>query len=180
MYGGAFNPPTIAHENIIKTILKHIQVDKLVVVPVGHHYKKDGLVDIQHRIEMLSRLNVPIIIEDIERDHFQGSLHTLKQLELKYNRPFGFIIGSDQLEHIHTWIEYQQLFAHYNVMIVKRPNFDIQPYISKLEDLKCQYQILDMDFNLSSTDFRTQKKHPLDVVTKEVLDYINEHHLYKE
>lgn len=180
MYGGAFNPPTIAHENIIKAILKLIKNDKLVLVPVGNHYKKNGLVDINHRIHMLSLLNLSIIIEDIERDMFKGSIHTLKALEVKYESPFGFIIGSDQLKDITSWIEYQVLFAHHKVIIVRRPHFDIHPYIAMLDKLKCQYQILELHYDISSTEFRNKEKKPQDVVNKDVLEYIKLNHLYKE
>ena len=38
VYGGSFNPPTIAHERISKDILSLDNVDKFIYLPVGDRY----------------------------------------------------------------------------------------------------------------------------------------------
>ena len=39
-FGGSFNPPTIAHYNLIKQALKEYNFDKVYFVPVNDYYKK--------------------------------------------------------------------------------------------------------------------------------------------
>ena len=40
-FGGSFNPPTIAHYNLIKQALKEYNFDKVYFVPVNDYYKKE-------------------------------------------------------------------------------------------------------------------------------------------
>ena len=53
-FGGAFNPPTIAHINLVKEALKEYSFDAIYFVPVNNFYKKQGLIDISQRIDMLN------------------------------------------------------------------------------------------------------------------------------
>ena len=39
-FGGAFNPPTIAHINLVKEALKEYSFDAIYFVPVNNFYKK--------------------------------------------------------------------------------------------------------------------------------------------
>jgi len=180
MYGGAFNPPTKAHELIIFTVKRMIQEETLVLVPVGNAYHKEGLVAMKHRIEMLRLLKLPVIIDALEEHVFNGTIDTLKRLEHKYQHAFGFIIGSDQLPYITTWIDYKTLFKTFPVMIVSRPSFDIAPYIPVLDSLTSTYTIIKLDLEISSTQFRKGLKNPTDIVNSNVLSYIKANSLYEE
>ena len=51
VYGGSFNPPTLAHLAIIEYLAT--RYEKLIVIPNGKLYVKNGLIDFNHRIEML-------------------------------------------------------------------------------------------------------------------------------
>lgn len=52
-FGGCFNPPTNAHINLAKKVLKECKLDKVVFVPVGDFYDKKELVPAKHRYNML-------------------------------------------------------------------------------------------------------------------------------
>lgn len=43
VYGGCFNPPTIAHQEIISYLANHY--DKVILIPTGNDYNKVGLID---------------------------------------------------------------------------------------------------------------------------------------
>ena len=180
MYGGAFNPPTKAHEHIIYTVKRIIKEETLVLVPVGNTYHKEGLVDMKHRIEMLNLLKLPVIIDSLEAQEFNGTIDTLKRLEDKYHHPFGFIIGSDQLPYITTWIDYKTLFNTFPVMIISRPSSDIKPYLPILDSLESTYTIIALDLDISSTQFRKGLKNPTDIIDSNVLKYIKANSLYEE
>ena len=73
-FGGSFNPPTIAHYNLIKQALKEYNFDKVYFVPVNDYYKKEKLISIDQRIEMLNLLckkesNIEVL--DIEKKNQQ-------------------------------------------------------------------------------------------------------------
>ena len=55
-FGGSFNPPTKAHEELAKEIMKEFNLDKLFFVPVGNTYQKNGLIDEKDRYRMLNIL----------------------------------------------------------------------------------------------------------------------------
>ena len=42
-FGGSFNPPTIAHLDLVKKAIQKYQLDKVYFVPVNNFYKKEEL-----------------------------------------------------------------------------------------------------------------------------------------
>ena len=70
-FGGAFNPPTIAHINLVKEALKEYSFDAIYLVPVNNFYKKQGLIDISQRIDMLNlecKNNSKMFVSEIEKE----------------------------------------------------------------------------------------------------------------
>ena len=45
VFGGAFNPPTIAHLNIIKKLLSTYKGSHVLLLPVGNDYSKSEFFD---------------------------------------------------------------------------------------------------------------------------------------
>ena len=67
VYGGCFNPPTIAHQEIISYLANHY--DKVILIPTGNDYNKVGLIDYKNRVEMLNIIIKPynnVVISTIE------------------------------------------------------------------------------------------------------------------
>ena len=53
-WGGAFNPPTLAHLSFPEYILhEYSEVEKVLFVPVNSLYEKNCLIDNEHRFNML-------------------------------------------------------------------------------------------------------------------------------
>ncbi|MGB0175187.1 MAG: nicotinate-nicotinamide nucleotide adenylyltransferase [Acholeplasmataceae bacterium] len=179
MYGGAFNPPTIAHHNIMLKIQKRYPSDKIFVVPVGDHYNKSDLVSFHHRKSMLLEMNPSLTIVDLEQHiPFQGTIHTMRYLKETTGDDVGFIIGADQLETIHQWIEYESLFHDFQVIIITRPNYDTKAFEEALQAMQCKYEVIQLSLNISSTSFRETLNEQL--LHQHVLTYIKKHHLYEE
>jgi cytidyltransferase-like protein len=68
IFGGSFNPPTIAHISIAIELLKEKNIEKVIFVPVGNQYKKNDLIDVKHRMDMLKQYfedNSELEISDI-------------------------------------------------------------------------------------------------------------------
>ena len=181
-FGGSFNPPTIAHLNILKFLTKKLNAEVLLV-PNGddYHYHDKKLIDFNKRVDMLNLLvkdvNNVIIDKGESTRPFKGSVETLKY----YHHPY-FVIGADSLSFITTWIDAKKLIRQNKFIVFNRPGYNIDE-IFKSDRLLALYRhhfiIVNYELgNASSTEFKKTFNDKL--LTKEVYDYIVENELYKE
>lgn len=183
VYGGSFNPPTLAHKRIIETLLEQNPKDEVIVIPVGNDYKKIGLIDVKHRLEMLKRTVFGmsrVKISDIEIDKtYQGTLASLDKLSETYN-DLSYVIGSDQLSDIKTWISYESLLEKYPFVIMMRNNMHPDDAEYLVKGLTHHFSYIQFDYPIASTDIRMKKNGYEKHLDPEVLAYIKENNLYKE
>jgi nicotinate-nucleotide adenylyltransferase len=181
MYGGSFNPPTRAHEAIVSCVKSHIGLQTLVLVPVGNDYKKPELIDIKHRLHMLACLKMDCLIDTTEVEFpYEGTLKTLNRLENIYQDRFGFVIGADQLKNFHTWIHVDILCMNHPMLIIKRPGYDITPYIDILIRLHANYHFLELEIDIASHPIRKNYKAYQEHISPCVYQYIEKNRLYED
>lgn len=181
-FGGSFNPPTIAHLKIVETALEEFGLNKLVIVPMGDKYEKSELLSFDIRYEMLKNAfkgNKKIVISDMQKNQLKKSyaIDTFKKINEKYNSTKNFfIMGLDNYTNISNWKCADELTNNYNYIVFKRDNIEV-PKISK------NVCYLDVSYNVSSTDARNKIKNnesAENILSKEVIDFINDNKLYKE
>ncbi|MBQ8293173.1 MAG: FAD-dependent oxidoreductase [Bacilli bacterium] len=181
-FGGSFNPPTIAHYNILKLLSNDLNANVLLV-PNGddYHYHNKELLTFDHRVEMLKLMtkdlkNIEIITSE-QNKAFKGSVETLKE----YNHPW-FVIGADSLAYITTWIDAKKLIRQNRFIVLNREGFDIDSIFQNdrlLTLYRHHFTIIDFELgDVSSSNFRSTFDESL--VTKEVYNYIINNNLYKE
>lgn len=182
LYGGAFNPPTIAHLEIIKHLRAKYPFAHIIVMPTNNKYKDEAIVDYHHRYKMVELLVGTIDnleVSDFElkqNDKYLGTADTL----VKLNHPY-FVMGADALAKIMTWINPDNLVKDNHFIVFPRDGININEIINNSSLLK-KYQdhfiIIDdfKEIDCSSTIFRVDKNK--DLVTNEVFDYIKQNHLY--
>lgn len=183
VYGGSFNPPTLAHKRIIETILKHDPSGEVIVIPVGNDYRKIGLIDVEHRLNMLKRTlkDIPRVhISRLEIDYpYKGTLASLDKLSETYDA-LCYVIGSDQLPDIKKWIDYESLLKKYPFVIMMRHNMHPDDAEYLVQGLDHDFQYIHFDQPMASTDIR-HKIHGYEKnLDPDVLSYILENHLYEE
>lgn len=129
IFGGAFNPPTIGHQQIVNRISE--EFDEVWIMPCNkHRYKKD-LVSNKLRLEMLNSLKFEkdnVIISDFEiRNDLNGRLYETMVLlkSIFKDCEFHIIFGSDNLNNIETFFEFQKLIDENNFSIIPRKGEDI-------------------------------------------------------
>ena len=178
VYGGSFNPPTIAHKLIIDKLFLVFRPDNIIVVPVGNSYKKKDLIDFNHRLEMAKLLDNRIIVSDIENNkEYLGTLDLLNKLSEFYDDLY-YVIGSDNLIHLDTWINYKELLENYKFIVFNRHNLDLQDIIlEKYPEYKNNFLVIDIDMDISSTRFRETKDKTL--IPDEIYEYIKKNKLYE-
>lgn len=175
VYGGSFNPLTIAHEEIINYIYKNI-TDNLIILPNGDKYALKNLVSFDKRVEMIKTVFPNILIDDYEnKQEFRG---TVKYLEDR-NHPF-FVLGGDSLKEMITWIDYENLIANNRFIVFNRESTNFDELFASNEILrmnKHNFYILNVSFSpVSSSEFKNKKNELF--VSSKVLDFINKNKLY--
>ncbi|MDD4069406.1 MAG: nicotinate (nicotinamide) nucleotide adenylyltransferase [Candidatus Izemoplasmatales bacterium] len=187
VFGGAFNPPTIAHKEIYFLIDKVIGFDHFIFLPVSNKYNKSTLINDEYRIEMLKILikdlpKAQLSLLEIDDFNYLGTYESLKRLSDKFpNEEIAFIIGSDNLVNIKRWINSRRLVSEFRFIVINRNHQDATKIIEKdplLSENRDNFRIVSgFKQYVSSTAFRDS----LDpyYVTEEIYQYIMEKDLYR-
>ncbi len=187
VFGGAFNPPTIAHKEIYYHIQKSIDFDEFIYLPVSNLYTKSSLIANHHRANMLELLTkglkkATVSLLELSDSDFLGTYQSLLRIQEKYpQEEVAFVIGADNLGSIHKWINARNLLIDFKFVVINRDKLDIVKVIEKdnfLKEFKDRFIILPhFDSDISSTIFR-ETLDPA-YVTEEIYDYIMKNDLYR-
>jgi nicotinate-nucleotide adenylyltransferase len=184
IYGGSFNPPTIAHYEIAKYIISMFPNDEFFFLPTSNFYEKDNLKDFQYRVDMLEILcrhlsgKAKISTFELELDRYMGTDYTLNH----FQNPC-FVMGADNLLAISTWINYPHVVITHRFLVIPRGNIDLERVFSEnkiLKKYRNHFTILDQfqKLYISSSEYRSTKDRKL--LLPEVANYIEKNNLYKE
>lgn len=180
VFGGVFNPPTIAHYEAAKIVMEHFDVDRFIFLPVGQNYILKDIAESKHRYQMVKLLADTIGAEvsriEIDADDFLGSYEVMNQLELTDGH---FLMGSDNLKNFSKWRNTEKLIREYHLIVLKRQD-DVDEIIKQdplLSKYKDRIKIINtFDYNVSSTMYRNSRED--DLIHSLIEDYIKEHNLY--
>lgn len=192
-FGGSFNPVTKAHIDLAREILEKYKLDKIVFVPVGNHYIKQGLVNEQHRYNMLKMATdkyEKLEVSNIELNQ-NKNLTTLEAFNKIEDTFVGiekyYIIGEDNLYKILSSQDSAELINNYKYIVIQRNTQEITDLIcTNKETIKNKNSFTIMENvnhkDTSSTKVREliieKNKEVVEIMDKKVLDYIEENKLY--
>lgn len=185
--GGSFNPPTLAHMEMMK-VLNKFNPQKIILLPNGDRYKlcyqDKKLNNFDSRCDMLKELIIDSELTNCEisvienEHHFMGTYYTLEQL----NNP-AFVLGSDCLFDFPKWHHFESLVKNNHFVVFTRESdyqkcFDFLKKTDYLKDNINHFTFINFDMaDISSTKFKeTLNK---DILTKNVYRYIKKHNLYE-
>lgn len=182
LYGGAFNPPTLAHFNIIKYLVENYPQAKLIILPASKHYK-EGIVAYYHRKRMLEiilkDLKANLVISNYEQRQrkFQGTFATLQHFLHPY-----FVIGADQILELQRWLNFPQVIIENKFIVFPRNDINGEEYILQDPILREYYHNFTFiknfpSLNISSSQYRRQKDPSL--LNAHVNNYILTNKLYQ-
>ena len=179
-FGGSFNPPTIAHLDLVKKAIQKYQLDKVYFVPVNNFYKKEDLLDIRQRINMLEIIcsqETKISVSDIEveNDRPLKAIDVFEIIEKKFQEnDIYFLMGEDNYLKISSWSNYNKLLKYKYIVFQRKRESSINKenvlYINSVENL-----------NISSSIIREKIKNNesiTNLVTSDIEKYIKENKLY--
>jgi nicotinate-nucleotide adenylyltransferase len=185
IYGGAFDPPHLAHVALAKAAMAQFNLAELRVIPTGDAvHKRRPLSPAYHRVAMakLAFADVSNVVVDSCEVNRGGASYTIDTLaELRAAHPdanFTLIIGQDQLTAFHTWQSYQDILKMATLAVALRgSSIMVPPEIA--------FQAIDFaPQSVSSSDIRQMVRLKDDQfktkMAASVAQYIQEHALYTQ
>jgi len=190
IFGGTFDPPTIAHLNAAKIFIKELQLDELWFVPAKQNVLKHlAFASPMQRLEMSTLLvegEEKMCITDIEVNAPgpSYSYNTIKALEYTFPKTeFWLLGGSDILTNFTQWHKVEKLVKLCRVGILLRlPDTMNVVYTRIPNEFRNVVDIINHPMpDISSTEVRTKMKEgkPVSHLLKpSVYDYIVENQIY--
>ena len=188
IYGGSFNPMHIGHEKIVDYVLNNLNMDKIIIIPVGiPSHRENNLEQSDTRLKICKEIfkgNKKIEVSDIEIKS-EGKSYTydtlLKLIDLYgENNEFFEIIGEDSLKSLKTWKNYEELLKICKFVVFRRKD---DKNIQIDEEFLNNKNIIILEneyYNISSTEIRNMVKNNEDIsafVNKKVKKLIEKEYL---
>lgn len=181
IYGGSFNPPTIAHYQIAKRIIEEFDVKDFIFVPTGDVYDKANLASAKDRVKMLElvckRLKHASVSDyEASQVYFEGTYKTLEFFSGYY-----FLMGADNFMGIPHWINFPDVVKYNKFIVVKRYDINYDDIFAEHPELakyKDNFIFVD-DFEqieISSSKYHLTQDSSL--LLPEINDYIKRNYLY--
>ena len=186
IFGGSFNPPHLIHKNIALELIDKGYLDKVIYVPTGKNYPKDGLVADKARYEMVHKMILDNSNLDVSNYEFGKLTYTYQTLnyfkELYKDDEIYFICGSDNFKVIDTWRNYKYLLNNFKFIVIPRNDDNVDSLIDKFGG---NVIVPNISYSvISSTKIRKilksnrYSKKLLKLLDANTLDYIYDNNLY--
>lgn len=193
VFGGSFNPPLNSHFSIAEQIINEYEnIEKVIFMPVNSKYQKPGLLENEHRYNMLKLVcdkSSNFLVSDIEikNDRQLYTIETLELLQKEYpDNIICFIIGTDNLKIFSKWWSAKELVSKFKILVVERDEDNMEEIIKKdeflLENKNSFIKLKEnIKSNISSSFVRDKLKRNKSIrylTPDEVYYYIKENDLY--
>ncbi len=185
LYFGSFNPIHLGHLIIANHMLNYSDLDRIwfVVSPCNPLKNKESLLNEHHRLYMVKLAidnNPQFKASDVE---FKLPVPSYSAVTLAYltemypNYEFNLIMGSDNLQSIRKWKNYEVILENYDIYVYPRPNTDVLEWKSnpKIHFVDAPQ----MDISASSIRKLVKEKKSIQYLVPEVVaKYIDEMMFY--
>jgi len=209
IFGGAFDPPTVAHAEVVRAVLDAKLADEVWIMPTCRHMYGKSMVSFRDRLAMCDILAGPfkqkVRISDVEEQlvknnkEYQGSTFELL-LHLFANAPknqYRVIIGLDNALDLHRWKYNDVITSIARFIVLPRPGYKHDPdawYMTEKDEQGLVHHYLDtyQTSPVSSTEVRealhkwwgtrttTLPDTMKTMLDQKVLEYILGHDLYQK
>ena len=135
LYFGSFNPLHRAHQSLIRYALEILPCQEvwLVLSPVNPLKSPSSQLPFAWRVDYIRtaiaddpRVKLVTLEDILPSPHY--TVHTLRALRLLHpDYHFSLFIGSDNLQLLDRWYDYERLLATTPLHVYPRPGYDIHP-----------------------------------------------------
>ncbi|KAF1049390.1 nicotinate (nicotinamide) nucleotide adenylyltransferase [Xylophilus sp.] len=189
LFGGAFDPPHLAHRALVQAALQQLALDRLHVVPTGQAWHKARTLSPAAERLAMARLafgDLPgVVVDDreIRRDGPSYTIDTLEELQAEHPRAQLFlVIGADQAAALGSWHRAADIVRIAIISVAARAVRPGAANASVAPSLGARQIPLQLPPLIhSATDIRGRVAAGLGidhVVVPGVARYIEQHHLY--
>jgi nicotinate-nucleotide adenylyltransferase len=159
LYGGAYNPPHIAHLYMAEVLVKEYGYDRVLFIPsnISSHKSTAELLHPNHRLAMLELLEKEISWMEvsgceIRRGGISYSIDTVEELSdrINFKEKPGLLIGDDLLADFTSWKRVDELISLVDLIVAFRTG---------REKISCPYPFTRLEnkqLSISSSDIRTR------------------------
>lgn len=191
VFGGAFDPPHLAHQALLQAAMAELALDELRVIPTGQAWHKTRtLTSPEHRLAMaqLAFSTLPNVLVDAQEIKRSGPSYTIDTLRgLRRAEPKSelfLIMGADQAAALTTWRAWQDILQLAIICVADRADSSRASTLFDAEKLfPTRFFHLKMPvLTISATQIRAtiSARQPVDtLVQNSVARYIADHHLYQ-
>ena len=187
IFGGSFNPPHRMHLNIALELIDKKYLDKVIYVPTGDMYNKEGLISFEDRFKMIDLMIKDynnLSLSDIGNNNdYVYTYQTLDYFkEINQGADIYFICGTDNLLEFDTWKNYEYILDNYKLLVIIRNNHDVYEILNKYDKYKNNIIVTNVESRMiSSTKIRENLKNNIIDMNLDtcVYDYIKGNNLYK-
>lgn len=184
IFGGSFDPPTLAHQAVIEYLTATDWISEVWVMPSAQRPDKPEMSDATHRLAMAELIwsDIPSVrVNRTEIDALAAPTNTYKTWRyLKQHCPSAtlwWVIGSDVVANIRQWAGGEQLYEQAQWIVLPRPGY----LVSELPPNGVYLDQFAYPRAISSTGVRQRVKNGTDtsqLVANDVATYILRERLY--
>jgi len=144
LFFGSFNPIHIGHLIIATHIINYTDLKKVWFVVSPQNPLKDSqtLLNERNRLHLVrlaieDDLNFKASDAEFSLSRPSYTINTVSYLKEKFpQHNFSIIIGSDSLQNIHKWKNYERLTAENTIFVFERPGFSSKELFKNQINLK--------------------------------------------
>ena len=168
IFGGAFNPPTIAHVLNVKYLVDSLEFENFIVMPTGNPPHKDlECLDDETRLELAKIVFGEIDGVEVSDYEFRqaGESYTFKTLEhfKKTQEDLAILVGMDSFLSLPRWKNAEEILKLAKVIVMKRSGYEFAAH-DLYEKYKDRFYFVDNPiFEMSSSFVRERLKAGKDV-----------------
>ena len=188
--GGTFNPIHFAHLMSAEQVRDGLNYDKILFVPAARppHKSQPDMVSAEHRYQMVrlaTAQNPHFDVSRIELDR-NGPSYTIQTIRLlrqtlKEITELAWIIGADSLIEYKIWKDFDDVLKLCTLVVTTRPNYDLEQVPLEIRNQITIFRITGSDISATEIRNRIREKHSVRyLIPEDVVNYINEHHLYRD
>lgn len=201
LFGGAFDPPHLAHVALAEAAVEQTQLEQLLVIPTGQAWHKARTLSSANlrlamaRLAFQSLTKVKVDGRETERNGPTYTIHTLEALQIENPQAsWVLFIGQDQAAAFTTWHRWQDVLSVATVFVAGREGtIGGNGTLNTLDALRkaakgvglsgnCVQPLMLPPMTISATYIRQRAATGLGIshlVPEAVAGYIAQHHLYR-
>ena len=141
IFGGSFDPPHFGHDDVVKSALKNLNIDKLIIIPTFlNPFKSEFGAPPNLRLQwcrtLWENLSPKIIVSDYEttQNRAVATIESVIYFKNKFNADkIYLIIGADQLKNLDKWHKFDELRELVSFVVASRDGIRVESNLQKLD-----------------------------------------------